>query len=87
MTVPAPLLQLPPVTTDGLHRLVRHAWSYDYPSCLSTVNELVSSAGPGAFALLSEFLPGVKVLVQVATQLGVYVEPPAAATAPLQHQG
>ncbi len=73
--------QLPPVTTDGLHHLVAHARAYDYPSCLTSVNALVSSAGPGAFAILSEFLPGVKVLVQVATQLGVYLDPPAAAAA------
>ena len=46
-------------------------WRYDYPTCLAQVNELVST---GQFAVLSQFLPGIKVLVQVAAQLGVYIE-------------
>jgi len=64
------LFQLPPATTNGLHRLCDQARAYDYASSLRTVNELVST---GSFAVLSEFLPGVKVLVQVASQLGVYL--------------
>ncbi len=55
--------------------MVDHVRRYDYPGCLGAVNDLVSSsAGQGSFSVLSEFLPGIKVLVQVASQLGVYLE-------------
>ncbi len=62
--------QLPPATLDGLHSIASSALSHAYPHCLATVNQLVST---GSFALLAEFLPGVKVLLQVASQLGVYI--------------
>ena len=42
-------------------------------SCLQVINQMVSG---GSFALLAEFLPGIKVLIQVASQLGVYVKRP-----------
>jgi hypothetical protein len=66
-------LQLPPTTLTGLHQMVQFIWAYDYNSCLLVVNQLVSS---GSFAILAEFLPGVKVLIQVSSQLGVYIERP-----------
>ena len=68
-----PIFQLPPTTTTGLHQMVQHIWAYDYNSCLQVINQMVSG---GSFALLAEFLPGVKVLIQVASQLGVYIERP-----------
>ncbi len=64
-------LQLQDATVQGLHRIVSHMWAGDYASCLAIVNELVST---GSFAVLSEFLPGVKMLVQVATQMNVYMD-------------
>ena len=53
--------------------MVQYIWAYDYNSCLQVINQMVSG---GSFALLAEFLPGVKVLIQVAGQLHVYVERP-----------
>ena len=68
----AVFLQLPLATTTGLHTIVAQCCqSFDYPTALATVNSLVST---GSFTVLSEFLPGVKVLIQVASQLGVYVD-------------
>ena len=67
------IFQLPPTTTTGLHQMVQYIWAYDYNSCLQVINQMVSG---GSFALLAEFLPGVKVLIQVAGQLHVYVERP-----------
>lgn len=64
---------LPPNVTTSLHQLVQYIWSFDYNSCLQVINQMVSG---GSFTLLAEFLPGVKVLIQVASQLGVYVERP-----------
>ena len=59
--------------TTGLHQLVQYIWAFDYNSCLQVINQMVSG---GSFTLLAEFLPGIKVLIQVASQLGVYVERP-----------
>lgn len=63
--------QLPEQTVSGLHQIKEYIWAYDYGSCLTVLNLLVSS---GSFSVLSQFLPGVKVLIQVASQLGVYLE-------------
>jgi len=62
---------LPQPTLGGLHQIKEYVWSYDYNSCLAVLNQLVST---GSFAVLSQFIPGVKVLIQVASQLGVYIE-------------
>jgi len=64
---------LPPATTTGLHDIVRHIWAYDYNSCLTVIQQMISS---GSFDILAEFMPGVKVLIQVAMQLGTYLEGP-----------
>lgn len=53
--------------------MVQYIWAYDYNSCLQVINQMVSG---GSFTLLADFLPGVKVLIQVAGQLNVYVERP-----------
>ena len=63
--------QLPKSTIDGLHQIKDGIWAYDYNSCLSYVNQLVST---GSFSVLSQFLPGIKVLLQVSSQLGVFLE-------------
>lgn len=55
--------------------MIQYVWAYDYNSCIQVINQMVSSGG--SFALLAEFLPGVKVLIQVASQMGVYIERPA----------
>lgn len=65
------LLQLNEATVHGLHNIAHYIKAYDYVTALGTVNSLVNS---GSFATLSEFLPGVKVLLQVAKQLEVYLE-------------
>ena len=52
----------------------QHKTIFSFPySCLQVINQMVSG---GSFALLAEFLPGIKVLIQVASQLGVYVKRP-----------
>lgn len=63
--------QLPVSTISGLHQIKDGIWAYDYTSCLSHVNQLVST---GSFSVLSQFIPGIKVLLQVSSQLGVYIE-------------
>ena len=54
-----------------LHVIKDCVYAYDYGGCLQNVNAMVSG---GSFAMLADFLPGVKVLVQVAMQLGIYLE-------------
>jgi hypothetical protein len=68
-----PLCQLPETTTSGLHEIVLHIWAFDYNSCQAVIQRMISS---GSFDVLAEFMPGVKVLIQVAAQLGAYVERP-----------
>ncbi len=65
--------QLPPNVVTGLHQMVQYIWAFDYNGCLQVINQMVSG---GSFSLLADFLPGVKVLIQVAGQLGVYIEHP-----------
>jgi hypothetical protein len=48
-----------------------YIWAYDYNSCLAVIHRMISS---GSFDVLAEFMPGVKILIQVASQLGAYVE-------------
>jgi len=67
------LRKLPPATTTGLHEIVRQIWAYDYNSCLTVIQQMIST---GSFDVLAEFMPGVKVLIQVAMQLGTYLEGP-----------
>ena len=66
------LLQLPQPTLSGLHQITEFVWSFDYKSCLLVLNQMASAGS--AFVLLSQFVPGIKVLIQVAMQLGVYIE-------------
>lgn len=64
-------LQLPDAVTLHLHVIKDCVYAYDYSGCLQNVNAMVSG---GSFATLADFLPGIKVLVQVAMQLGIYLE-------------
>ena len=63
--------QLPEAVTLHLHVIKDCVYAYDYGGCLQNVNAMVSG---GSFAMLADFLPGIKVLVQVAMQLGIYLE-------------
>lgn len=58
-------------TLQGLHTILQHIWQYDYQSCMQVIAGLIAG---GSFAEMSDFMPGVKVLLQVAQQQGVYVE-------------
>jgi len=58
-------------TLQGLHTILQHVWQYDYPACMQVISGLIAG---GSFAEMSDFMPGVKVLLQVAQQQGVYVE-------------
>merc|ERR1711915_534006 len=62
---------LSPGTLQGLHTILQHIWQYDYQSCMQVISGLIAG---GSFAEMSDFMPGVKVLLQVAQQQGVYVE-------------
>jgi len=58
-------------TLQGLHTILQHIWQYDYQACMQVIAGLIAG---GSFAEMSDFMPGVKVLLQVAQQQGVYVE-------------
>jgi len=62
---------LSPTTLQGLHTILQHIWQYDYQACMQVISGLIAG---GSFAEMSDFMPGVKVLLQVAQQQGVYVE-------------
>ncbi|XP_031353039.1 protein transport protein Sec31A isoform X2 [Photinus pyralis] len=62
--------KLSPNTLSGLHQLVQLVQSGDYSNSLSLHTQLVS--GPD-FAQIASFMPGLKVLIQCALQLQVYL--------------
>ena len=62
--------QLGPTTLEGLHQLVGGVRTGDYPQALAIHAQLVDS---GSFTTLSAFMPGLKSLLQVARQMGIYV--------------
>merc|ERR550519_1701067 len=62
---------LSPTPLQGLHTILQHIWQYDYQACMQVISGLIAG---GSFAEMSDFMPGVKVLLQVAQQQGVYVE-------------
>lgn len=62
---------LSPATLQGLHTILQHIWQYDYQGCMQVISGLIAG---GSFAEMSDFMPGVKVLLQLAQQQGVYVE-------------
>ncbi|KAK7501450.1 hypothetical protein BaRGS_00007254, partial [Batillaria attramentaria] len=55
----------------GLHQMVQAIQQYDYPSGLAAHTGLVSHSN---FSEISAFMPALKVLMQIATQLNVYVQ-------------
>lgn len=58
-------------TLQGLHQIIQHIRAYDYSSCMQVISGLIAG---GSFSELADFMPGIKVLLQVAHQTGVYVE-------------
>ncbi|XP_063227208.1 protein transport protein Sec31A isoform X4 [Bacillus rossius redtenbacheri] len=63
--------KLSPQTVQGLHQMVQMVQIGDYQGCLGLHTQLVS--GPD-FSQIASFMPGLKVLVQSALQLGVYLQ-------------
>ncbi|XP_071952152.1 protein transport protein Sec31A-like [Antedon mediterranea] len=59
---------LSPNILQGLHQIAQCSGSFDYNSGLEIYKQLVSS---GNFSEISTFMPGLKVLMQVAIQLQV----------------
>ncbi|XP_041363036.1 protein transport protein Sec31A-like isoform X2 [Gigantopelta aegis] len=55
----------------GLHQIIQAIQQYDYTSSLSVYTQLVSQ---GNFSEISSFMPGIKVLLQSAAQMQVYVK-------------
>lgn len=58
-------------TLHGLHQIIQFIRGYDYSSCMQVIAGLIAG---GSFSELADFMPGIKVLLQVAQQTGVYVE-------------
>nr|CAD7198534.1 unnamed protein product [Timema douglasi] len=58
-------------TLQGLHQMVQLVQIGDYTGCLGLHTQLVS--GPD-FSQIASFMPGLKVLIQSALQLGVYLQ-------------
>lgn len=63
--------QLSQTTLNGLHQTVRAVQDFDYNMALNVVAEI---AKVGSFTEISVFMPGVKVLLQTAVQLQVYIQ-------------
>jgi protein transport protein SEC31 len=64
------VFQLSQSTVDGLHRIVHAVQQYDYQTALGEHARIVSG---GSFTEISHFIPGIKVLIQTAMQLQVYI--------------
>ncbi|XP_075238434.1 COPII coat complex component secretory 31 isoform X2 [Lycorma delicatula] len=63
--------KLSPGTLAGLHQLVQLVQTGDYTGGLALHTQLIS--GPD-FSQIASFMPGLKVLLQSALQLGVYLQ-------------
>jgi protein transport protein SEC31 len=57
--------------TAGLHQIIAAIQKYDYHSGLSVHTQMISQ---GNFSEISSFMPGIKVLIQTASSLQVYVQ-------------
>jgi protein transport protein SEC31 len=58
-------------TVAGLHQIVQAIQHYDYQTALAYHAQIV---GAGSFTEISPFMPGIKVLMQTAMQLQVYIQ-------------
>ena len=63
--------QLSQSVLQGLHQVVQSVQQYDYPSGLNVYTGMVAQ---GNFSEISNFMPAIKVLLQVATQMQVYIQ-------------
>lgn len=57
--------------TLGLHQIIQAIQQYDYNTGLGVHTQMISQ---GNFSEISSFMPGVKVLLQTAAHLNVYVQ-------------
>lgn len=57
--------------TYGLHEIVQSVMQSDYPTALAIHGQLVQNAN---FSEISGFMPSIKVLLQTASQLGVFLQ-------------
>lgn len=57
-------------TAQGLHSIVQAIQQYDYNTALQYVTHMVSQ---GNFSEIGAFMPGIKMLIQTALQLQVYI--------------
>ncbi|KAJ8319239.1 hypothetical protein KUTeg_004330 [Tegillarca granosa] len=64
-------IQLSPNVVMGLHQIVQAIRQYDYNTGLQIYTQMVSQ---GNFSEISSFMPGLKVLLQSAMHLQVYVQ-------------
>ncbi|XP_046568756.1 protein transport protein Sec31A-like [Haliotis rubra] len=55
----------------GLHQIIQSVQQYDYNASLGVYTQMISQ---GNFSEISSFMPGIKVLIQSAAQLQVYVQ-------------
>ncbi|XP_078319996.1 protein transport protein Sec31A-like isoform X1 [Crassostrea virginica] len=55
----------------GLHQIVQAVQQYDYHTALQVYTQMVSQ---GNFSEISSFMPGLKMLIQSAMQMNVYVQ-------------
>ncbi|ELU08343.1 hypothetical protein CAPTEDRAFT_20326 [Capitella teleta] len=62
---------LSPTVTSGLHQIIGAIQKFDYHSGLSIHTQMISQ---GNFSEISSFMPGIKMLIQTAITLQVYVQ-------------
>ena len=62
-------LQLSPNIVKGLHQIANSIGSRDYPTGLRHHTQIVSSSN---FSEISAFMPGLKMLLQIASQLRIW---------------
>ncbi|XP_053393357.1 protein transport protein Sec31A-like isoform X1 [Mercenaria mercenaria] len=62
---------LSPAVIQGLHQIVQTVQQYDYNTGLAIYTQMVSQ---GNFSEISSFMPGLKMLIQSASHLQVYVQ-------------
>ena len=65
------MFQLSPTVTLGLHQIVQSVQQYDYNTGLGIYTQMVSQ---GNFSEISSFMPSLKMLIQSAAHLQVYVQ-------------
>ena len=57
--------------TLGLHQIIQYIQAYDYNTALQCHARMVSQ---GNFSEISSFMPGIKMLMQTAVQMNVYIQ-------------